>query len=82
MKEFIDDVTPLNRANLMAAQGFQNATIEFLGNGNIIETYEDGTEYITTFNADGSITRRLMGDYPIAKTTHFNDDGTITEVLS
>ena len=88
MIEFIDKTdetngTPLNRANMMAIQGFQNKIITFHTNGNITEQTPDGSEmYIIEFNSDGSIHEVFSGKSHIDKTTIFNLDGSITEVLS
>jgi hypothetical protein len=87
MKEFIDKTstqngTPINRANLMAIQGFVAKTTTFNDDGSITETNGSGETLTTTFNADGSITERLVGTKTITKTTRFNTDGSITEVLS
>lgn len=87
MKDFIDkltdvtDGTPINRANMMAVQGFIDNTIVFSGN-QIIETNGDGEVKTTTFNADGSITEEFEGDETITKTITFNTNGTISEVVS
>lgn len=87
MKDFIDkitdvtDGTPINRANMMAVQGFIDNTIVFSGN-QIIETNGDNEVKTTTFNADGSITEEFVGDETITKTITFNTNGTISEVVS
>lgn len=86
MQEFIDETlekegTPINRKNMMAAQGFVNQTIEF-GNGVIFQII-DGDQHLTTiFNSDKTITERFEGEKTITKTTTFNSDGTISEVIS
>lgn len=87
MIEFIDKTstvsgTPINRANLMAIQGFVAKTTTFNSDGSITETNSDGHTLTTTFNSDGSITERFVGDKTIVKTTTFNSDGSISEVLS
>ena len=87
MKEFIDEVegvvegTDINRANLMAAQGFSGKEIEFSSNS-ITETNSDGEVLTTTFNADGTITEVFGGQHTITKTITFNPDGSISEVIS
>lgn len=86
MKEFIDetstiDGTPINRANMMAIQGFIGNDISF-DDGNIIETNVNGETMTTTFNDDGSITEKFVGNKTIIKTTIFNEDGSISEVIS
>ena len=87
MIEFIDKTTsqsgtPINRANLMAIQGFVGCTTVFNADGSITETNSKGETLTTTFNADGSITETFVGTKTIVKTTVFNDDGSITEVIS
>lgn len=86
MKEFIDKTadkngTPINRANLMAIQGFQTSTYRFEENS-VIETNSNGETLTTVFNNDGSITQTFSGEKTITKTTTFNADGSISEVLS
>lgn len=87
MIEFIDKTsthngTPINRANLMAIQGFNAKTTVFKSDGSIEETNSKGEKLTTVFNADGSITETFVGEKTIVKTTTFNADGSITEVLS
>lgn len=87
MKEFIDKTTsvsgtPINRANLMAIQGFIAKTTVFNADGSIVETNGNGEKLTTVFNADGSIKETFVGTKTITKTTTFNADGSITEVLS
>ena len=87
MLEFIDKTTtqsgtPINRANLMAIQGFIAKTTVFNADGSVVETNGKGETLTTVFNADGSITETFVGTKTIVKTTVFNDDGSITEVLS
>lgn len=86
MKEFIDKTatqsgTPINRKNLMAMQGFEPKTVLFSGN-TITETNpETGETMVTVFNGN-TITATYTGQKTITKTTTFNSDGSITEVLS
>ena len=87
MKEFIDKTstqsgTPINRANLMAIQGFVAKSTTFNADGSITERNGSGETLTTMFNANGSITETLVGAKTISKTTTFNSDGSITEVLS
>ena len=87
MKEFVDETagkagTDINRAALMAIQGFQAKTTKFNADGSITETNSDGHTLTTTFNDDGSITDTFVGEKTITKTTTFKDDGNITEVVS
>lgn len=87
MIEFIDKTstqngTPINRANLMAIQGFVANTTVFNADGSITETNGKGEKLTTTFNADGSITETFVGSKTIMKKTTFNSDGSISEVIS
>lgn len=87
MKEFIDetstiDGTPINRANLMAIQGFIGLDVSYNEDGSIVETNSNGETLTTIKNADGSYTQIFEGEKTITKTTTFNADGTITEVIS
>lgn len=88
-KSSIHEGTPLNRANLMAMQGFISNSIEFIeSNGkivSIVETNSNGETKTTTFNADGSITETFVGEKIITKTTRFSENlitELITEVVS
>lgn len=87
MKEFIDktsteDGTPINRATMMAIQGFETKTTIFNSDGSIVETNANGETKRTVFNNDGSITETFVGEKTITKKTTFYNDGTIREVLS
>ena len=91
MIEFIDKTsaqsgTPINRANLMAIQGFVAKTTVFKDDGSIIETNGRNETLTTTFGKDVSgndiVTETFVGSKTIVKTTTFNPDGSITEVLS
>lgn len=73
MKEFIDKTseqsgTPINRANLMAMQGFiaNNIVIE---NGNLIQTNKDGESLIVQMADDGSIIEIFNGTKTIKRKT-------------
>ena len=84
MIEFVDKTltqvgTPINRANLMAMQGFIGNTITF-EDGKIIETNASGKLTIV-FNSDGSITEMFQGSKNATKTTTFNSDGSISEAV-
>ena len=86
MVEFVDKTalksgTPINRANLMAIQGFGGKTTVFNPDGSIVETNAAGHTLTTVFNADGSVTETFVGEYTLVKTTTFNEDGTISEVV-
>lgn len=74
--------TPINRALLMAMQGFCGQTTVFNADGSITETNQAGDVKQTVFNADGSITETFTsGSHSISKTTTFNPDGSISEVI-
>ncbi len=86
MIDFIDKTTeqagtPINRANLMAIQGFQAQTTVFNADGSITQTNGANQTLTTTFNDDGSITEKFVGEKTITKKTTFNNDGSITEVI-
>ena len=74
--------TPINRENLMAAQGFIANNTVFNADGSVTETNSKGETLTTTFNDDGSITETFAGEKTITKTTTFNSDGSITGVIS
>lgn len=75
--------TALNRANLMAMQGFGECETVFNADGSITETFQDSSTKKTVFNADGSISETFTaGTQVMSKTTSFNEDGSISEVIS
>lgn len=78
----VETGTPINRVALMALQGFQAKETVFNPDGSITETNSDGHTLKTTFNNDGSITETFTGEKTITKTTSFNDDDSISEVIS
>lgn len=87
MIEFIDKTTSrngtrINRATLMAMQGFVAKTTVFNSDGSITETNGNGHTLTTTFNSNGSITERFVGEKILTKTTTFKADGGIEEVIS
>lgn len=87
MRDFIDKTstqsgTPINRKNLMAIQGFEASTTTFNSDGSITEINSHGQKLTTSFNSNGSIVEKFVGDKTITLTTKFNDDGTISGVLS
>lgn len=92
MIEFIDDTeleegTSINRANMMAIQGFVSRETVFEKNSEgrvvrVVETNGAGQTKTTVFNEDGSITETFVGEKTITKTTTFNEDGSISEVIS
>lgn len=82
MKEFIDKTseragTPLNRANMMAVQGFESKTTIFNSDGSITERNANGEEKTIIFKDDGSILERFVGEKTITKTIIFgvSDEG-------
>lgn len=87
MIEFIDKTstrsgTRINRANLMALQGFVAKTVTFNSDGSITEKNANGETLTTTFNSNGTITEKFVGTKTITKTTTFNANGTISVVIS
>lgn len=87
MIEFIDKTasvqgTLINRANMMALQGFVAQTIVFNADGSITETNEAGHTKTTTFPTENTIVETFVGEKTITKTTTFNEDNSITEVIS
>jgi hypothetical protein len=87
MIEFIDetlekDGTPLNRANMMAIQGFMAVETSFNADGSITQTNSKGETLTTRFDNDGNVIETFVGEKTIVKTTIFNDDGSISEVVS
>ena len=86
MIEFIDKTseqngTPINRENLMAIQGFQAQNTVFNIDGSITQTNSAGQTLTTTFG-ENTIIETFVGEKTIAKTTTFNADGSISEVIS
>lgn len=87
MKDFIDETseqagTPINRANLMAIQGFISSSVEITSDGNIVETNSKGETLTTTFNDDGSVTERFVGQKTITKTTRIDGETIVSEVIT
>lgn len=74
--------TPINRANLMALQGFIASTVTFNADGSITEKNSKNETLTTTFNSNGTITERFVGSKTITKTTTFNSNGTISVTIS
>ena len=70
--------TPLNRAAFMAV------TTVFNADGSITATNAAGDKIVTTFLENGNIQDKFTGadNSTITKTTAFNSDGSISEVLS
>lgn len=87
MIEFIDETaekegTPLNRTTLMGVQGFSPSVTTFNDDGSITEISPNGNTLITKFNADGSVTEMFTGEKTITKTTYFDENGNVREVIS
>lgn len=93
MKDFIDKTseqsgTPINRENMMAIQGFISTktlppTKNEFGEEQIIQiNTETNEQLITTFKLNGQIEEKFIGEKTITKTTTFNTDGSISEVIS
>ena len=93
MIEFIDKTseqngTPINRKTLMAMQGFVATetappTKNEQGEVQIIETNtETNEQLITTFKLNGKIEEKFIGKKTITNTTTFNENGSISEVIS
>ena len=89
MIDFIDKTseqngTPINRANLMALQGFDSDTVSIAENddGNVTITQINKDNHILTTNivdnADGTttVTETFAGEKTITKITTINADGT------
>ena len=94
MKDFIDNIpnevsgTPINRANLMASQGFQIGTSNIAKTSDgYVETNADGHTLSTVFNSDGTITQVFTGSVIGSSTliltkTITIGNGAITEVVA
>lgn len=85
--EFVDKTqeksgTPLNRANLMALQGFISSKVVFNADGSIVETNSLGQKKTTVFQGENVIVETFVGEKTLVKTTTINSDGTITEEIS
>lgn len=85
MKDFKDKTstesgTPLNRASMMAIQGFIAKETTFNDDGSITEVNADGDTLTTVFNSDGSIVETFGNAQTITRTTTFGD-GVISEVI-
>lgn len=73
--------TLTDRVNEMDV-GLSNKTTVFNSDGSITETTADETK-TTVFNSNGSITETTVkGDTTVIKTTYFDADGTIREVIT
>lgn len=86
MIEFIDKTsvepgTPINRANLMAIQGFVGETTLFNTDGSITKTNAKGETLTIVFKSDGSITKTFVGDKTITMKVSFNKNGSIEKTI-
>ena len=84
MRDFIDKTatslgTPINRAVMMAVQGFENATASY-GNGQRIIQFGSG-ERLTTIATGEYVKNTLVGEKIITKTTRIIG-GNIEEAIS
>lgn len=87
MIEFIDKTTtqsgtPINRANLMAIQGFAAETIVFKTDGSIVKTNSKGETLTIRFKSDGSITKTFVGSKTITLTITFDNTGNIVKSIN
>lgn len=75
--------TALNREAFMALQGMEACDTVFNEDGSITETYDTGI-LITTFPESGDVIETFTATegQRITKTTSFNKDGSISEVIS
>lgn len=86
MIEFIDKTseqngTPLNRANLMAIQGFEAVSVEVKENGSIVETNSDGHTLTTVFDDNGLTgTQTFVGDKTITLTVRLEKNKIVGEL--
>lgn len=88
MVDFIDKLglqsgTPLNRANLMAIQGFEAITLTKPNANTWVETNSTGDVLTTTYNDDGTITKKYVGNSSnktITQTVTLTAKGT-TEII-
>jgi hypothetical protein len=74
--------TPINRANLMALQGFVGETTVFNTDGSITKRNSSGETLTIRFNTDGSITKTFVGEKTITMRVTFGSDGKITKSIS
>lgn len=74
--------TAVNRALLMAMQGFIGCTVVKQANGNVVETNSDGHTLTTVKNANGSVTYTFTANgQSITKTISKTSTG-YTEVIT
>lgn len=72
--------TDINRAALMAIQGFEPVTIVFNDDGSITKTNGLGQALKTEWLSDGSIVETLTGDKTIKKTTKISDGKVVVTI--
>lgn len=87
MKDFIDKTsttagTDINRAALMAIQGFKAQSTVINSSGTVITETNDEGHTLTTQIGANVITETFVGKKTIIKTTTFNSDGSVSEVIS
>lgn len=87
MIEFIDKTseqsgTPINRKNMMAIQGFDDSNIVFNADGSITQTNSKGETTTIRFIGDNFFTETFVGEKTIVKTIKFNEDGSISKIIS
>lgn len=85
MKEFIDKAdgisgTPINRANMMAIQGFIGGNIKINQDGSITETFSNGETITTAFYDNGNVVETFSGKRVITKTTKMQGSSIVVEV--
>lgn len=86
MIEFVDKTavcngTKINRASMMAIQGFIGNNTVFNDDGTVTQTNTNGEMLTTVFNDDGTITERFVGEKIITKTTTIHEDNIEVEVV-
>ena len=75
--------TKVDRNLLFGLQGFHGNTITFNSDGSIVEVNGEGGIKTTSFPSATSIIETFVSDgHSITKTTTFNIDGSISEVIS
>ena len=88
MKNFIDKIegveegTDINRANLMAMQGFISKQISISSNGKVVTETNSNNEILTTRFNNGTITQVFAGDNKTITKTITIGNGIISEVVS
>ncbi len=80
--EPVEAGTPVGRALFMTLQGMEASSITFNPDGSVTQIFDTGTLTITFPNSTTIIERFVGEKYTVTKTTTFNLDGSITEVIS